>query len=511
MAPAPRCPICISMYFGSKEPITISCGHTLCKECLQGMIQRARFLSCPICKQSYSDRESYSLLSLRPNIDIKAMMDNLKTTCWEHEAIAEKVCTTHVQAVCDQCVGHRECTVLSIADEFDMIQIDIKRKIKSMKKQSKQTLSRPLEDEVQKALRKSLDDLLKLHKAVFSELFGPDLTDPREAILTDGKKHLRKINSFFLPFDFLSRWYNPPDTHRACSQLTEDLQRYKDIPFETSDSLPELVCCMNCMICTPRDKIDMVVLPCFQVYHVICRPCAVMMVQTGQVTCRLDGNSYSIQAMDKLPAFAPRPPVKNGTLLPAHPQDFFGYTHSVSLFRHVMPPEFLPLSVEKTSQMVGFTVNFSYNQVEAITFMPMADAVIGGITLANPVSSEDQASIEWVKLYLSSTAAGEYRYCMQGYPKVLIGGKGVMTNILLDEEVPVSAYSVYTFKLKLTGKKEPDNKMVFYRGNHLTGYVNAIGSRDDAWEFSQTLGFDSEDRCLGKHFQTGPILRILYR
>uniref|UniRef100_A0A8C8VGE4 RING-type domain-containing protein n=1 Tax=Pelusios castaneus TaxID=367368 RepID=A0A8C8VGE4_9SAUR len=46
------CPICLDIY---KEPVSLSCGHTFCKECIQEVIDTHQqkpwgTYSCPICQ-----------------------------------------------------------------------------------------------------------------------------------------------------------------------------------------------------------------------------------------------------------------------------------------------------------------------------------------------------------------------------------------------------------------------------------------------------------------------------
>lgn len=505
---APKCPICLYLFFEERKPITITCGHTVCKECLDRMVRTQKMYRCPECRQDYNEHLSKALLDLQPNFQIVQMMDNLKTRCWLHGALAEKVCMQHVQALCENCSGHNGCRVLAIDEDFESIQRDLDKALRKLRK--KNQLPKDLSDGIERALKKSLNDLLKLCKAVNVHINGPDLSDPREALLNEGARDLAKVHSCLLSRDLLSLWKNPPDSQADINQLIKQIHQFVGMPLESEDSLPDVVCCMQCLNSVAKEHMNFMQLPCYQVYHVICESCAKPQIASGLVTCALDGRSFRV---DRLSTFTPPASTKDGSRLTAYPaQDFFGYCHYVNLFQHVMPPERLP-ETHRIGNFRGYTVDFSVNQVEAISFTIFANTNIGGIGLANPVDAGNQVTVEWVKIYLGDAASGLPRMTTLAFPRLLTGASGVLTNLLFQEEFQASAMATYTIKVKLTGQS-PNNKMLFYRGNHLTRCVNAKGSKDkdgDPWEFIQTAGFDKGERCTGQHFITGPILRILYR
>ena len=242
---APKCPVCLALYFEDKEPITIPCGHTLCKLCIAEIVRIKVHFKCPECNKIYSEQESKSLLRLQPNIHIKGVMANLKTRCWLHSALAERVCITHVQALCENCDAHRGCKVYEISEDFESIQRDLDKMLRKLKKQN--TLPHELNHDIDRALRKSLHDLLKLYKSVHTAINGPDHSDPREALLSEGLKDLRKVHSCLLPKDLLSRWKSPPDSEPEVQQLISQIHKFVGMPVESEDSLPDQVCCMQCL------------------------------------------------------------------------------------------------------------------------------------------------------------------------------------------------------------------------------------------------------------------------
>ena len=49
-----ECPVCFSLLVGARIPMSLSCGHTLCKVCIAelGVGGRQASFPCPICRKS---------------------------------------------------------------------------------------------------------------------------------------------------------------------------------------------------------------------------------------------------------------------------------------------------------------------------------------------------------------------------------------------------------------------------------------------------------------------------
>lgn len=62
-----ECPVCWRSYSSSVVPVSITCGHSFCEECSDGL------RNCPLCrvtlKKGYSRTKNYSLLSLVNKIE----------------------------------------------------------------------------------------------------------------------------------------------------------------------------------------------------------------------------------------------------------------------------------------------------------------------------------------------------------------------------------------------------------------------------------------------------------
>ena len=61
---APECQICLDIYGINvnhiKAPKFLSCGHSICKECLEGIIQKSteNFILCPFCKEEIEKKSN---------------------------------------------------------------------------------------------------------------------------------------------------------------------------------------------------------------------------------------------------------------------------------------------------------------------------------------------------------------------------------------------------------------------------------------------------------------------
>ena len=65
------CGICFQIFNSQKKPHTLPCGHTFCRECLQGQ-QDHLDSRCSVCKQYYN------FTILKPNNALLALVDKLQ-------------------------------------------------------------------------------------------------------------------------------------------------------------------------------------------------------------------------------------------------------------------------------------------------------------------------------------------------------------------------------------------------------------------------------------------------
>ncbi|XP_028989004.1 zinc-binding protein A33-like [Betta splendens] len=95
------CPICFDIF---KNPVLLSCGHSLCKDCLQTWWAEQLIHSCPLCKRRSSRDDPPSNLVLK-NL-CEAFLQELSAEqdlCVLHSEKFRLFCLDHQQAVCVIC------------------------------------------------------------------------------------------------------------------------------------------------------------------------------------------------------------------------------------------------------------------------------------------------------------------------------------------------------------------------------------------------------------------------
>ncbi|XP_051988934.1 nuclear factor 7, ovary-like [Xyrauchen texanus] len=91
------CPVCCDIY---KDPVLLSCSHSLCKECLQQFWKTKRTQECPICRIS-SKYEPPCNLALRNLCDL--FVKERKDFCVLHREKLKLFCLDDKQPVCLVC------------------------------------------------------------------------------------------------------------------------------------------------------------------------------------------------------------------------------------------------------------------------------------------------------------------------------------------------------------------------------------------------------------------------
>ncbi|XP_055011999.1 tripartite motif-containing protein 16-like [Boleophthalmus pectinirostris] len=89
------CPICLDLL---KEPVTIPCGHSFCKSCIQNYWDQQVNFRCPECRKKYRSRPV-----LGKNIILSALVEQLKKI-----ASPADQCAGPQDVACDVCSGERK-------------------------------------------------------------------------------------------------------------------------------------------------------------------------------------------------------------------------------------------------------------------------------------------------------------------------------------------------------------------------------------------------------------------
>ncbi|XP_051988926.1 nuclear factor 7, ovary-like isoform X2 [Xyrauchen texanus] len=75
------CPVCCEIY---KDPVVLSCSHSLCKECLEQFWKTKRTQECPICRRSSRDEPPRNLV-----------LKNLCDSFLKERSECEEICSLH--------------------------------------------------------------------------------------------------------------------------------------------------------------------------------------------------------------------------------------------------------------------------------------------------------------------------------------------------------------------------------------------------------------------------------
>ncbi|KAM3857581.1 E3 ubiquitin-protein ligase TRIM47-like [Diretmus argenteus] len=98
-----RCSVCLDLL---KDPVTINCGHSYCRSCMEGcwdLEEEKGVFSCPQCRESFIPRPV-----LRRNNVLAEIMENLKTTGGQQASpSAALVYAGPADVACDFCTGTR--------------------------------------------------------------------------------------------------------------------------------------------------------------------------------------------------------------------------------------------------------------------------------------------------------------------------------------------------------------------------------------------------------------------
>ncbi|XP_063959175.1 RING finger protein 207-like [Lytechinus pictus] len=103
-----KCPVCFGLL---NDPKQLSCTHTFCPKCIQGILAcsvQRNILSCPICKNTTNVADG-DVANLKTNIPVKSIVDdvrNSKQLCdvCDKRASAAHFCCECAKNMCNECL-----------------------------------------------------------------------------------------------------------------------------------------------------------------------------------------------------------------------------------------------------------------------------------------------------------------------------------------------------------------------------------------------------------------------
>ncbi|XP_048014023.1 E3 ubiquitin-protein ligase TRIM39-like [Megalobrama amblycephala] len=149
------CPVCCEIF---KDPVILSCSHSVCKECLQQFWRTKKTQECPVCRRR-SSKECPP-----PNLALKNLCESfLKERNERHSSGSEEICSLHSeklklfcledkQPVCAVCRdSHVNHTVRPISEVFPSYKEELNTALKSLQEKLKhnESLKEEFEETVQ--------------------------------------------------------------------------------------------------------------------------------------------------------------------------------------------------------------------------------------------------------------------------------------------------------------------------------------------------------------------------
>ena len=551
-----ECPSCKEHFnLQDRRPYNIPCGHTLCLVCIKSLATGGE-LKCPLDNEMTVVNDPSQLPESRVLIETLTGACVHCATPDHHEACA--FCITHLAPTCQLCLHHgTTCSSKDLIIDLDEIKHVLTATLESL---PSETWPRTLRLNYDSRFKLSLGELYQLYIAVTRLNSGLQCCDCQNSAqdyvhLTNfcvycatcyakNQKKDPQLSAFCVPGPnchdiVIAKVYEmprlihfyllQPDHYNWLRSPPADLyalligaHAFAEMQHKPETELPEVFVCPQCLQVQSRGERQLRKLPCLQAVHVICEPCAQVWERT--TCCPLDRQTFAISGLS-LPVYfrvvadgAPR--IGNGMFLankgidipPFCPPSNSPCLAAAERFFKVLPPleTLVPPTQEERTFMEPWYINFYPNQVEALTFQPFADVYLWGLGLANPVEAGKKALVQWVRLYRGERAISSDYQEPRLKNTELVGGNGVVTDILFTTPCHLSAFAWVTLKLRLgvSGKQE---KLPIYHGNHIGRKEDLEGSDGIVWETRQTYCVEESERSSGQQHFIGPILRLIYQ
>uniref|UniRef100_A0A672YIS0 Uncharacterized protein n=1 Tax=Sphaeramia orbicularis TaxID=375764 RepID=A0A672YIS0_9TELE len=142
------CHVCSETF---KDPVSLSCNHSFCSNCLKEFWEKTKNKNCPICKRKSSKDEplvNFSLKELadsfvgRLNVgssETEKGEKKVEVVCSKHQEEPKLFCKDENRAVCSICdfPHHREHTVVPVEEAVTEMKDQLKSDLKSLQEKKK--------------------------------------------------------------------------------------------------------------------------------------------------------------------------------------------------------------------------------------------------------------------------------------------------------------------------------------------------------------------------------------
>ncbi|XP_029999796.1 zinc-binding protein A33-like [Sphaeramia orbicularis] len=142
------CHVCSEMF---RDPVSLSCNHSFCSNCLKEFWEQTKNKNCPICKRKSSNddpRENFSLKELadsfagRLNVgssETEIGQKKVEVVCSKHQEEPKLFCKDENRAVCSICdvSVHDNHTVVPVEEAVTEMKDELKSDLKSLQEKKK--------------------------------------------------------------------------------------------------------------------------------------------------------------------------------------------------------------------------------------------------------------------------------------------------------------------------------------------------------------------------------------
>ncbi len=102
------CPVCCEIF---KDPVLLSCSHSICKECLQQIWKTKKTQECPVCRRRSSKEHPPC------NLALKNLCDSvIKERNERHSSGSEEICSLHSEKLKLFCLEDKQPVCLVCRD-----------------------------------------------------------------------------------------------------------------------------------------------------------------------------------------------------------------------------------------------------------------------------------------------------------------------------------------------------------------------------------------------------------
>ena len=355
-----ECPICSETFdTTTRRPKVLDCGHTVCLADLLNIKRVNKELTCPFDSRKCRKQPE----SLPDNHSLLGLLDSAEIRCKEHDLIANRFCTGHLQPVCANCVHSSACEVKTLPldlAEINHVLIDqISIRYDQVRLHTDETIESRVRRRYHNLLRDNLSLLQSLRDLIeqFDGLLCQVCAKPASLLMTNnlqsyceghatsglsesyvvrvgGKsgeeicvelenlilRVLKRIDYYKLSKEQLFFLANRSKDAKEIQEFGKNLLSLVTYSKGTYDDIPILSHCPQCRSSLQKPTSRLLVLPCFDALHVVCQDCMQPLLESDMVVCPLDKSVFymqgkSMKVVPELKAF----PVRGAEGVPPFP------------------------------------------------------------------------------------------------------------------------------------------------------------------------------------------------